>query len=133
MNKRLVSFCALPVFLLLASLLSAFADDAKVGDSVAAIWKDKNYYVATVTAVADGKASLLYEDGDKLDVPLAKVYPFSASTPFAVGDHVMAAWKGAKMFPGVVTAVTDLTCTVKWDDGDKPLDVKRTRIVPFPK
>lgn len=128
MKKHPLATLALSTALLLATLIPGFAEP-KAGDSVAAIWKDGKYYVATVTAVKDGKASLLYEDGDKLEVPLQKVHVFADQPQFEVGDKVIAAWKGAQMFPGTISAVQELTCTVKWADGDKPLDVKKSRIV----
>ena len=123
----------LTAILFVTSVLPAFAGEAKVGDSVAAMWKDGNYWVGTVTGISDDQANILYEDGDKLAVPLAKVHPLSQAATFKVGDHVIAAWKGAQMFPGVITAVSDLSCTVKWDDGDAPLEVKKARIFLSPK
>lgn len=123
---------SLGLVLIMASLLTALAADPKVGDSVAAPWSnDKGqsaFFMATITGISGDKADLLYEDGDKLTVPLSTVRVLSAETAFNVGDKVVAAWKGAQMFPGVVTAVGELTCTVKWDDGDTPLEVKKSRI-----
>lgn len=122
---------------IVASVVTAFAGDPKVGDSVAAPWSnDKGqsaFFMATITGISGDQASLLYEDGDKLTVPIANLKVLSADAPFKVGDHVIAAWKGAQMFPGVVTAVTELTCTVKWDDGDAPIEVKKSRIFLAPK
>lgn len=122
----------LPVAIWLAILLGflcpALGDEAKVGDSVAAVWSDGNYYVGTVTGVSDGKVDVLYEDGDKLAVPTAKVRVLGAKTDFKVGDRVIAAWKTAQMFPGVITAVSEIACTVKWDDGDAPMEVKKSRM-----
>ncbi len=114
--------------LLVASLVSALAADPKVGDTVAAKWTDGSFYVGTITGLAADGANVLYEDGDKRTVPLAELTVLSKDTAFKVGDHVIAAWKGAKMFPGVLTAVNDGTCTVKWDDGDAPLDVAKGRM-----
>ncbi len=65
-------------------------------------------------------------------MPLAQVHPLSQAASFKVGDHVIAAWRTALMFPGVITAVSDVTCTVHWDDGDKPLEVKKSRIMLLP-
>jgi hypothetical protein len=111
-----------------ATLVPGFAADPKVGDTVAAKWTDGGFYVGTVTGLAADGANVLYEDGDKRTVPLAELAVLSKDTVFKTGDHVIAAWKGAKMFPGVVTAVTDATCTVKWDDGDAPIDVAKGRM-----
>ena len=122
---------------LMFSILTAIAGDLKIGDSVAAPWtNDKGqsaFFMATIKAISGDKADLLYEDGDKLTVPLSSLRALSADASFKVGDHVVAAWKGAQMFPGVVTAVTDLTCTIKWDDGDTPIEVKKSRIFLAPK
>ena len=113
---------------LFASLLPALAADPKVGDSVAAPWNDGGFYMATITRISNGEADLVYDDGDKLAVPVGKVRVLSREAGFKVGDHVLAAWKGARMYPGVVTAVTEATCTVKWDDGDAPQDVSKARM-----
>ena len=119
--------------LFMVSVFPVLAADPKVGDSVAAPWTKGLIYMATVTGISGDKADLLYEDGDKLAVPLASLRILSSDTAFKVGDHVMAAWKNAQMFPGVITAVTEVTCTVKWDDGDTPLEVKKNRIFLAPK
>jgi hypothetical protein len=133
MKTHSFSLPTLAIVLLLASLLPTLAADPKAGDSVAAVWTDGNYYLGTITAISGEKAAILYEDGDKKDVPLSKVHPLSQTADFKSGDHVVAAWKGARMYPGLVTAVGDLTCTVKWDDGDKPMEVKKGRIILAPK
>ena len=133
MKNRFISQYALVTVLLIASILPTLAAEPKVGDSVAAIWTDGNYYVGTITSISGDKADVLYEDGDKLTVPLAKVHTLSKTANFKVGDHVIAAFNGASMFPGVITAVSDATCTVKWDDGDTPLDVPKGRMIAAPK
>lgn len=127
-----------PLFLLLlAVLLVAIACPAQadpkpriaVGDSVAAQWSDGNYYVGTVTAINGAKFKILYEDGDRKTVDAAQVFELRDDRPFAVGDRVLAAWKGAQMFPGVIVAVNTVTCRVKWDDGDAPMEVKKSRMI----
>ncbi len=134
--KTLLSL-TLGLVLFMASIPSALAADPKVGDSVAAPWSnDKGqsaFFMATITGISGDKADLLYEDGDKLTVPLSSVRALSTDTAFKVGDHVVAAWKGAQMFGGTVTAVTEQTCTVKWDDGDTPIEVKKSRMFLAPK
>jgi hypothetical protein len=112
----------------LATLLPAFAADPKVGDTVAAKWTDGGFYVGTVIGISGASANILFDDGDKLTVPPADILVLSKDVAFKVGDHVIAAWKGAKMFPGVLTAVTETTCTVKWDDGDAPIEVAKGRM-----
>ena len=102
----------------------------KEGDSVAALWSDGNYYVGTVTGITKGdRYRILFEDGDRKPVDASDVYLLRANREFAIGEHVLAAWKGARMYPGVVTAIFPNSCRIKWDDGDKPLEVKRDRII----
>ena len=54
------------------------------------------------------------------------------SREIAVGAHVLACWQGAQMYPGTVTARSGNSYTVKWDDGDTPLEVPREKIAPLP-
>ncbi len=109
-----------------------FADEAKPGDKVAAKWSDGGHYLATVTAVSGGQLAVLFDDGDKGTVGAADLLRVSRNANFATGDRVLAAWKSARMFPGTVTAKTEFTVTVKWEDGDEPLEVPREKIAPLP-
>ena len=106
-----------------------FADEAKPGDKVAAKWSDGGHYLATVTAANGGQYDVLFDDGDKATAGAADLIRVRRDANFAVGDHVRAAWKSAAMFPGTITAKTEFTVTVKWDDGDAPLEVARDRVV----
>ena len=126
--KTLIQTAILAV-MAFAAQFTAFADDAGPGDKVAARWTDGGYYLATVTAASGGQCEVLYDDGDKGTVGTAEVIRVSRNANFAVGDRVLAAWKSARMFPGTVTAKTEFTVTVKWEDGDEPLEVARDRVV----
>jgi hypothetical protein len=106
--------------------------NVRAGDTVAAKWSDGTYYIATVTGTDGGKYSVLYGDGDKGTVDATGIIPIPADAVINVGDHVLACWKGARMYPGFVTAKTDQAYTVKWDDGDVPLDVARGKVVALP-
>lgn len=108
-------------------------ENLAVGQRVAAKWSDGRYYLGSVTAVEGETFRILYEDGDKLAVKGDDVHPIRANAEFNVGDHVLAGWKGAVMYPGVVTEVTATACTVKWDDGDTPLSVDKGRIIHWAK
>jgi hypothetical protein len=112
-----------------AAFTGAFADEPKPGDKVAAQWTDGGYYLATVTGAEGGSFDVLYDDGDKGKVAATDLIAISRGELFNAGDHVLAAWKNARMFPGTVTATTQFTVTVKWDDGDAPLEVARDRVV----
>src|SRR5882724_4547877 len=82
--KMLTSLLFVVLTLLPALTRPLSAAEPKVGDSVAAPWSDGNFYMATITAMADGNASLLYDDGDKLSVPLDKVSAAVKDAAFAV-------------------------------------------------
>lgn len=103
-----------------------------VGDRVAALWSDGHFYLGKVTAAKGGKLQVLFEDGDHCVVNTAELLRTEAAdAAIAVGTRVLAAWRGAAMFTGVVTATTAQTVTVQWDDGDEPLVVAKDRVVAF--
>ena len=106
-----------------------FADEAKPGDKVAAKWSDGGVYLATVTAASGAQFDVLFDDGDKATVGAADLIRVSHNANLAVGDRVLAAWRTARMLPGTVAAKTEFTVTVKWEDGDEPLEVARDRVV----
>jgi hypothetical protein len=99
-----------------------------LGNRVAAMWTNGGYFLGTVTEIEGARFNILFEDGDRLAVDSSKVVALGEDTPFAVGDRVMAAWKGISMYPGVVTKVHAKSCMVKWDDGDEPLLVAKDKI-----
>lgn len=107
---------------------AAVAPALQAGDRVAAKWKDGNWWYGTVASVdADGYV-IHYADGDVLKVSKLAVIPVAPPGSLKLGDHVIALWKGAKMYPGVITRIDANTATVKWDDGDTPLDVPLSAI-----
>jgi len=124
---------ALIAAMFFAAQSGLFADNARPGDKVAARWTDGGYYLATITGAGGGGVEVLYDDGDKGTVNTADVMRASRTANINVGDHVLAAWRDARMYPGVVTAKTEFTVTVQWDDGDKPLEVARDRAVLLPR
>ena len=117
----LAAFC-------LAAFTAASAGDANPGDRVAAKFSDGAWYLATATAARGAQIDVLYDDGDKATVPAADVIAIPRGTAFKTGDIVLAPWKTAQMFPGTVTAATRFTVTVKWDDGDEPLEIASDRV-----
>lgn len=100
----------------------------QVGARVAAKWKDGKYWYGTVGKVDPDGYVIHYADGDVLKVPPAHVRPVPPPGSLQVGDHVIAVWKGAQMYPGIITRIDSQSATVKWDDGDTPLDVPLTMI-----
>jgi hypothetical protein len=119
---------ALIAAMLLTAQPTLFSEEAKPGDRVAAKWTDGGFYLATVVAAQSGKVVVLYDDGDTGTVLPADVKGPLRNTDINAGEPVLAPWKTARMFPGVVTATTAHTVTVRWDDGDTPLEVAKARI-----
>lgn len=108
---------------------SSVGGGVKPGDKVAALWSDGGYYLGRVTAVNGGNCAVLYDDGDQGVVAAGEVIRTAAATEtIGIGTRVLAAWRGAQMFTGVVTVETEYLVTVRWDDGDAPLAVAKDRV-----
>lgn len=99
-----------------------------VGSKVAAKWKDGQYWYGSIGEVAADGYVIHYADGDVLKVAPANVIAVAPAGSLQIGDHVIAVWKGAKMYPGRITRIDGYTATVQWDDGDTPLDVPLAQI-----
>ncbi|RBP48090.1 uncharacterized protein DUF4537 [Roseimicrobium gellanilyticum] len=111
-----------------SQLLAGPGSQIGVGNRVAAMWSNGGYFLGTVTEIEGERFNILFEDGDRLAVDSSRVVALREDTAFAVGERVMAAWKGISMYPGVVTKVHAKSCMVKWDDGDAPLLVAKDKI-----
>jgi hypothetical protein len=105
-----------------------FADGARV----AAKWGDTAFYLATVRGRDGAKYNVDYDDGDRGAVSGADMIPVASPEKIVAGSHVLACWGGPRMYPGVVAAINGGLCTVKWDDGDTPLDVPKEKIALLP-
>jgi len=101
-----------------------------VGTRVASKWKDGAYWFAAIGVVETDGYVIHYADGDVWKVGFGDVIPVAAPGTLQVGSHVLAVWKGAKMYPGVITAISGNAATVAWDDGDVPLNVPLDQIAP---
>lgn len=99
-----------------------------VGARVASKWKDGKYWYATIGRVDPDGYVIHYADGDIWKVGYGDVLPIAPPGSLHVGDHVVAVWKGAKMYPGVISAIDANTAVVAWDDGDTPLAVPLDQI-----
>lgn len=100
-----------------------------VGDSVAAMWTDGSYYLATVTAVDGDSVTVTYvDDGTSKTLKAGDVRAIPTKT-YAVGDRVLAVWSSGRFYAGEVTKVDGDAYTVKWDDGSTPSTVEVTKIV----
>lgn len=100
------------------------------GSLVAAPWSDGAMYLGTVQSVSGGVAQVRYEDDQQVrPVPVAQLRPIPRRQWF-VGNHVLAVWSDFKFYPGVISADKGGGLyTVKWDDGDTPLDVDAGKIM----
>ncbi len=103
----------------------------QIGTRVAAKWKDGKYWLGEIAGGQGNQYVIHYADGDQLTIGDDQVIPIAAPGTLFVGQHVMAVWKGATMFPGTITAMDGTTATVKWDDGDTPLAVPVDKIAPY--
>ena len=117
--------------LLIAIQVSVFAANIKTGDKVAAKGLLGVYYYGTIAGTSDGKFDLDFIDGTKGKSIASDLIAVDPAAKFKIGDHVLALWKGSTMYPGVISATKAATVTVKWDDGDLPLDVPRNQVVLF--
>jgi hypothetical protein len=119
---------------LLAFVLPAQAkpkDAFQEGERVAAKWTDGKYYIGRIDKIG-AKIQVKWDDGSYGPVPPKDIAVIPQNVEFAVGEHVLAVWKGAQMFPGVVTQVKPNQCIVKWDDGDQPSLVHKQQMVRWP-
>jgi hypothetical protein len=99
-----------------------------IGSPVAAKWSDGKWYFGHVSDIDGSRYAVDYADGDKGTVGAGEILPISRPEQIVPGAHVLAVWKGATMYPGVVLSVTNGHARVRWDDGDLPLDVPFDRI-----
>ena len=103
--------------------------EVTVGDSVAAVWTDGGFYLATVTEVDGEDVTVTYtDDGSSSTLKAREVRAIPART-FAVGERVLAVWSRARFYAGEVTAASGDACTVTWDDGSTPSVVEATKII----
>lgn len=100
-----------------------------VGMTVAAKWKDNNYYLAEIKAVNNDKYDVAYADGDKGTVSASDMKEVPAKPALKTGDKVLAVWTTAKFYSGTVQEVKESGAVIKWDDGTAPSEVAFGKIV----
>ncbi len=119
-----------------------FAAQVNVGDTVAAVWDDGEYYVVTVLSINDGKVLVhrqdgsvpkLGEHGSKSEVPLENVHPFDKAQSFKVGDHVLSVVFPGDYFiaPAVITEVSGESYSIKLET-NALRTVPRDRVIAQP-
>lgn len=132
MKKRsTTSLITLTVYaLLLLALACSGGGKIKVGSNVAATWGE-SWYLAKVTAIntEKGEYDVTYADNTTgaVDTNNIKLIPDNAK--FRVGDKVLAAWSGARLYAGTVNEIKDDGYMVKWDDGSDPTMVANGKLL----
>ena len=100
-----------------------------IGDSVAAVWTDGSFYLATVAEVDGEDVTVTYtDDGSSSTLKAREVRAIPART-FAVGERVLAVWSRARFYAGEITEANGDAYTVKWDDGSTPSVVEAAKII----
>ena len=117
---------SVPLLLLLSSLVSA---QIKPGNQVCAPWGGSPY-LATITAISNGQAEVIYADGDRATLPSAELREIPWDPQLETGNRVLASWNNsARLYPGTVLEVAQLSYKVQWEDGSAPSWVPATRIL----
>lgn len=105
------------------------AGEFAAGDSVAAVWEDGSYYLATVTRSEGDQVTVRWTDSATEDtVAAADVRPVEVRE-WSVGDRVLAVWASGRFYEGTITAADDPSYTVAWDDGSTPSAVTSDKII----
>jgi hypothetical protein len=101
--------------LLVMSAASAMAQGQ--GDWVLARWQGGRYWFpGVIQSLGDGRAVILYDDGDRENLPTNLVRPYD----WAVGTRVQCNYQGAgTWYEGRITAVANATIDILYDDGDR--------------
>lgn len=89
------------------------------------------WYEGNVDQISGSIYTVKLRSNDKMVArPLTSLAPYpSGFASVKVGDKVVAAWTSDTFYRGVVTAVSDSSATIKWDDGAEPSDVSLTAVV----
>src|SRR5262249_22942442 len=115
-------------------------DDVQAGTRVLAKFQQKNFFPGKIAAIADGKYSIKFDDGDEDTVTLeelrliTKVAGVTAQDKPKQGDIVWAEWKPNAWFHGKIAKVAGKDFHIAFDDGDKNVvDISRVAIDRAPK
>lgn len=108
--------CLLPLVCLLAFSVPDEARAVEIGQSVLAYWEaDQAYFLATVVEKTDTGYLVVFEDGDRADLPAGKIY----ANNIAVGTAVIAKWDDGNFYPGKVAKIVGRAYFINYDDGDQ--------------
>jgi hypothetical protein len=98
------------------------------GDRVLAPWDPPFYYPGTLTEVDGDKATVEFDDGDHIDIPVALMRPLDLKE----GDPIYCRWKeGPSYFPARIEEMAEEEIFVKYDDGRaERTSVRYARVIP---
>lgn len=89
---------------------------ARQGRRILGQWSDGRWYPATVTGQNGNQFSVAFDDGDKADLPAARI----RAIDWAVGTRVQCNWKsGGRYYAGTITTNSGLAVHISYDDGDQ--------------
>ncbi|MCU0517167.1 MAG: hypothetical protein MUC60_09940 [Oscillatoria sp. Prado101] len=106
----------------------------KAGDTVAAKWGQDGYYLARIVGGSGDEYEVIYAHGDSNTLSPKEIVPISPAGSTKIGDPVLAANEGSKMYSGVVVEKLDGggAYSVQWDSGEEPSVVPADKIAKFP-
>ncbi len=98
----------------LSSCVPAMA--TTVGETVLAFWEPDNaYFLGTVVETTNAGFVIVFEDGDMVTLPKAKIRKYDLQ----VGSAVVARWNDGNYYKGKIAKVVGRTFYIHYDDGDK--------------
>lgn len=125
------------LFLLSTLLLFAFScsgskNSISVGSTVAAQWQGGTWYLAKVEGVEGDKYKVLYDDGTDGMVSKGETHLIPKDQKLGVGDTVLGAWSGARLYSGKVKSAEEDGYLIEWDDGSEPSHVANDKVLKWP-
>lgn len=89
---------------------------ASQGKRILGQWSDGRWYPATVTGQTGNQFSVAFDDGDKADLPAARM----RAIDWTVGTRVQCNWKSrGRYYSGTITTNSGLAVHISYDDGDQ--------------
>lgn len=89
---------------------------ARQGKRILGQWSDGRWYPATVTGQNGNQFNVAFDDGDKADLPAARI----RAIDWTVGSRVQCNWKSrGRYYSGTITTSSGLAVHISYDDGDQ--------------
>ncbi len=100
-----------------------------VGDLVAAVWDDGNFYLANVMGIKGDAVTVKYVDDQSTKTISPDQIVTIEKRTWAVGDRVLAVWALGRFYSGTVEKAAPDGYTIKWADGSTPSVVTPDKII----